>query len=165
MAENLLSVREVAEKRGVTVWRIHQLIKAGTLQAEKYGNQYLVKIKDADALTIHGKPGRPKMVKSIELSCSQIDLPKHPLDWKEFEKALQSVFLGKTDGVKNTKSGFIIKYDFNKSLQREVVLSKTRDLFSESYRLGFDVGEFLLAFDDEQPQKIELEDSHKRKTA
>ncbi len=59
MAENLLSVKEVADKRGVTVWRIHQLIKAGTLPAEKYGNQYLVKIKDADALTIHGKPGRP----------------------------------------------------------------------------------------------------------
>lgn len=60
MAENLLSVREVAEKRGVTVWRIHQLIKDGTLQAEKYGNQYLITDNAADALTIHGKPGRPK---------------------------------------------------------------------------------------------------------
>jgi len=59
MAENLLSVKEVAEKRGVTVWRIHQLIKAGTLQAEKYGNQYLIKTNDADSLTIHGKRGRP----------------------------------------------------------------------------------------------------------
>ncbi len=59
MAENLLSVREVAEKRGVTIWRIHQLIKAGTLEAKKYGNQYLINGKDADALTIHGKPGRP----------------------------------------------------------------------------------------------------------
>ncbi len=64
MAENLLSVKEVAEKRGVTIGRIHQLIKAGTLPAEKYGNQYLIKTKDADALTIHGKPGRPK--KEIE---------------------------------------------------------------------------------------------------
>ncbi len=60
MAENLLSVKEVADKRGVTVWRIHQLIKAGTLPAEKYGNQYLIKTKDADALTVHGKAGRPK---------------------------------------------------------------------------------------------------------
>ncbi len=66
MAENLLSVKEVADKRGVTVWRIHQLIKAGTLRAEKYGNQYLIKIKDADALTIHGKPGRPKKDNRIE---------------------------------------------------------------------------------------------------
>jgi len=47
MAGNLLSVKEVAEKRGVTVWRIHQLIKDGTLQAEKHGNQYLIRINDA----------------------------------------------------------------------------------------------------------------------
>jgi excisionase family DNA binding protein len=66
MAEDLLSVKEVADKRGVTVWRIHQLIKAGALQAEKYGNQYLIKTKDADALTIHGKPGRPKKADATE---------------------------------------------------------------------------------------------------
>lgn len=60
MAENLLSVKEVAESKGVTVWRIHQLIKAGTLQAEKFGSQYLIKKKDVDSLVIHGKPGRPK---------------------------------------------------------------------------------------------------------
>jgi excisionase family DNA binding protein len=66
MAENLLSVKEVAEKRGVTVWRIHQLIKAGTLPAEKYGTQYLIKIKDVDALTIHGKAGRPKKEAAAE---------------------------------------------------------------------------------------------------
>lgn len=66
MAEDLLSVREVAEKRGVTVWRIHQLIKSGTLPAEKYGTQYLIKSGDADALTIHGKAGRPSKVKINE---------------------------------------------------------------------------------------------------
>ena len=65
MAENLLSVREVAEKRGVTVWRIHQLIKEGTLAAEKYGAQYLIKSEDADALTIHGKAGRPAKEKKV----------------------------------------------------------------------------------------------------
>ena len=62
MAEDLLSVKEVAEKRGVTVWRIHQLIKDGTLKADKYGNQYLIRATDADALKIHGKPGRPPKV-------------------------------------------------------------------------------------------------------
>jgi excisionase family DNA binding protein len=60
MTLNLLTVKQVAEKRGVTVWRVHQLISNGTLKAEKYGSQYLVKEKDADALTIHGKAGRPK---------------------------------------------------------------------------------------------------------
>ena len=59
MAENLLSVAEVAEKRGVTISRIHQLIKNGTLNAKKYGNQYLIKDVDAIALKIHGKAGRP----------------------------------------------------------------------------------------------------------
>jgi excisionase family DNA binding protein len=59
-------VREVAEKRGVTVWRIHQLIKAGTLRAEKYGNQYLIRIKDVDALPIYGKAGRPSKKKKNE---------------------------------------------------------------------------------------------------
>jgi excisionase family DNA binding protein len=59
MEENLLSVAQVAEKRGVTIGRIHQLIQDGTLAAQKYGNQYLVKEPDADALIIHGKAGRP----------------------------------------------------------------------------------------------------------
>jgi excisionase family DNA binding protein len=63
MATGLLSVKEVAEKRGVSVWRIHQLIKDKTLKAEKYGSQYLVKKEDAEELTIHGKPGRPPKTK------------------------------------------------------------------------------------------------------
>jgi len=62
MEKKLLSVKEVAEKHGVTVWRIHQLIQAGTLKAEKYGNQYLVEKKDSDNLTIYGKAGRPKKI-------------------------------------------------------------------------------------------------------
>ncbi|HEX8369923.1 MAG TPA: excisionase family DNA-binding protein [Pyrinomonadaceae bacterium] len=57
--EKLLSVKEVAQRRGVTVWRIHQIIKAGDLSAEKYGSQYLIKEQDADALKIYGKSGRP----------------------------------------------------------------------------------------------------------
>lgn len=59
MEENLLSVAQVAEKRGVTIGRIHQLIQDGTLVAKKYGNQYLIKEVDADALEIYGKAGRP----------------------------------------------------------------------------------------------------------
>lgn len=59
MAKDLLSVREVADRRGVTIWRIHQLIKNGTLKSEKYGNYYLIKVEDADSITIYGKQGRP----------------------------------------------------------------------------------------------------------
>ena len=60
MEENLLSVKQVADKKGVTVWRIHQLIQGGKLKAKKYGTQYLIKEPDAEKLVIHGKAGRPK---------------------------------------------------------------------------------------------------------
>ena len=59
MARDLLSVREVAEKHGISVWRVHQLIQAGTLAAEKYGNQYLIKLKDVEKMVVYRKPGRP----------------------------------------------------------------------------------------------------------
>ena len=66
MAENLLSVREVAEKLGISIRRVHQLITEGKLQAEKYGNQYLIKAVDADVVTVHGKAGRPKIKKDSD---------------------------------------------------------------------------------------------------
>ena len=59
MSDKLLTVKQVAERRGVSIWRIHQLIQAETLKAEKYGSQYLIKPEDADALKIYGKHGRP----------------------------------------------------------------------------------------------------------
>jgi excisionase family DNA binding protein len=59
MEKKLLTVKEVAEMHGITVWRIHQLIKDETLKAVKYGNQYLIETKDAKDLTTYGKPGRP----------------------------------------------------------------------------------------------------------
>ena len=67
MGEDLLSVKEVANKHGITVWRIHQLIKAGTLAAEKYGNQYLIRTADAENLKVYGKPGRPSKSKDSDL--------------------------------------------------------------------------------------------------
>lgn len=59
MEKKLLTVKEVAEMHGITVWRIHQLIKDGTLKAKKYGNQYLIEKKDAKDLVTYGKAGRP----------------------------------------------------------------------------------------------------------
>ncbi len=66
MGENLLSVREVAERLGISIRRVHQLITEGKLPAEKYGNQFLIKIKDAVAVTVHGKAGRPQKPKTAE---------------------------------------------------------------------------------------------------
>ena len=57
--ENLLTVKEVAERREISVWRVYQLINEGTLKAMKLGVQNFITEKDADALVVYGKPGRP----------------------------------------------------------------------------------------------------------
>ncbi len=56
----LMSIKEVAEAKKITVGRVYQMINDGILSAQKIGNQYVVAKSDADALTIHGKPGRPR---------------------------------------------------------------------------------------------------------
>ena len=55
----LLTVKDVAKEIGVTVWRVHQLIKENRLPAEKLGSQYVVKREDL-ALIKDRKVGRPK---------------------------------------------------------------------------------------------------------
>ena len=63
---NLLTVKEVAEMKGISRRRVNQLINAGDLNAEKVGSYYVIHRSDADALTIYGKPGRPKKVENEE---------------------------------------------------------------------------------------------------
>lgn len=58
----LLTVKEVAKELGVTVWRVHQLIKDNRLPAEKLGSQYVVKKNDLE-LVKERTPGRPKKKK------------------------------------------------------------------------------------------------------
>ncbi len=60
----LMSIKEVAEAKKITVGRIYQMINDGILSAQKIGNQYVIAKSDADALMIHGKPGRPPKAKS-----------------------------------------------------------------------------------------------------
>jgi excisionase family DNA binding protein len=59
---NLLSIKEVAEKLGVSARRVNQLIDEKKLPAQKIGSQYVINEKDLSNVTIHGKPGRPKKV-------------------------------------------------------------------------------------------------------
>ncbi len=59
---NLLSIKEVAEKLGVSARRVNQLIDEKKLPAQKIGSQYVINEKDLSKVTIHGKPGRPKKV-------------------------------------------------------------------------------------------------------
>lgn len=55
---NLLTVQQAAEKLGVHRSRVHALIKAERLPAQKYGNQYLIKESDLK-LVEERKTGRP----------------------------------------------------------------------------------------------------------
>jgi excisionase family DNA binding protein len=56
---NLIGTKEAAEKLGVSLRRVQQLIESGTLPAQKIGRDYLIQEKDLNNVTIHGKPGRP----------------------------------------------------------------------------------------------------------
>ncbi len=58
-ASELMSIKEFAEAKKITVGRVYQLINEGTLPAQKIGNHYVIERSDCDALVIHGKPGRP----------------------------------------------------------------------------------------------------------
>jgi excisionase family DNA binding protein len=54
-----VTVKEASERLNVTVGRVHHLIKAGRLPAEKLGYQYAIKIADLKQVEDR-KPGRPK---------------------------------------------------------------------------------------------------------
>src|SRR5215813_13440634 len=55
----LITTNEAAERLGVTVQRIHALIRDGRLPAERLGRDYVIKEEDL-ALVADRKPGRPK---------------------------------------------------------------------------------------------------------
>lgn len=60
---NLLTTKEVAEHLGVTVPRVHALIRAGRLPAEKMGRDYFIKRADL-RLVEDRKAGRPPAKKA-----------------------------------------------------------------------------------------------------
>lgn len=55
----LLTVKDVAKELGITVWRVHQLIRDKRLPAEKLGSQYVIKRENL-ALVEERKAGRPR---------------------------------------------------------------------------------------------------------
>lgn len=59
----LLTTKETAERLGVSVARIHQLISEGRLPAEKMGRDYFIKEDDLK-LVEDRKPGRPPKAKA-----------------------------------------------------------------------------------------------------
>jgi excisionase family DNA binding protein len=55
---NQLTTKEVAERLGITVPRVHALIKAGRLPVQRFGRAYMIKEGDLK-LVQDRKPGRP----------------------------------------------------------------------------------------------------------
>ncbi|HJR05885.1 MAG TPA: helix-turn-helix domain-containing protein [Pyrinomonadaceae bacterium] len=59
----LLTTKQVAERLGVSIGRIHQLINEGRLPAEKLGRDYV--IREEDLKLVEGrKVGRPPKAKT-----------------------------------------------------------------------------------------------------
>ena len=59
----LLTTKQVAERLGVSIGRIHQLINEGRLPAEKVGRDYV--IREEDLKLVEGrKVGRPPKAKA-----------------------------------------------------------------------------------------------------
>lgn len=54
----LLTTKEVAGRLGVSVRRVHALIQAERLAAEKFGRDYMIKEEDLKPVQ-NRKPGRP----------------------------------------------------------------------------------------------------------
>lgn len=59
----LLNTKKAAEKLGVSLRRVQQLITEGNLPAQKIGRDYIVLESDLRRVEIYGKPGRPPKMK------------------------------------------------------------------------------------------------------
>lgn len=63
----LLTTKQVAERLGISMARVHQLINEGRLPAEKIGRDYLIKEDDLK-LVEDRKPGRPPKTETEKAS-------------------------------------------------------------------------------------------------
>lgn len=57
---NLLTIKEASERLSIGVQRVHQLIRQGTLKAQKVGNYYVIDETQLQNVQTYGKAGRPK---------------------------------------------------------------------------------------------------------
>lgn len=56
---NYISVKEAAQRLGVSYRRAVQLIEQGRLPAQRFSRVFLVNETDLEKVTTYGKPGRP----------------------------------------------------------------------------------------------------------
>lgn len=65
MSEKTFTTNQAAQELGVTPVRVRAMIRAGRLQAEKFGRDYVIKESDLE-LVRERKTGRPPKEKSPE---------------------------------------------------------------------------------------------------
>jgi excisionase family DNA binding protein len=58
----LISTKQAAERLGISMLRIQQLIRAGRLRAQKIGRDYVIDSADLDQVA-ERRPGRPPKAK------------------------------------------------------------------------------------------------------
>jgi excisionase family DNA binding protein len=59
----LLTTRQAAERLGISIPRVHQLINEGRLPAEKVGRDYVIREEDLKLVEDRPKAGRPPKAK------------------------------------------------------------------------------------------------------
>ncbi len=63
---NLIGTKEAAEKLGISLRRVQQLIELGTLPAQRIGRDYIIFEKELEKVKTYGKPGRPKKINNTK---------------------------------------------------------------------------------------------------
>ncbi len=74
-AMNLLTIKEASEKLNVGVQRVHQLIKQGTLKAQKVGSYYV--IEENQLINIQTYVRQADQRKKIAITVKQKVLKSH----------------------------------------------------------------------------------------
>lgn len=64
MIDGYLTIREVAERLGVSEGRIRQFVAEKRVETIKVGKSNLIPKAELAKITVHGKAGRPKKTES-----------------------------------------------------------------------------------------------------
>jgi excisionase family DNA binding protein len=103
MNKKLLTTMEVAERLGVTRWRINAMIRDRKLSAERYGGIWLIDEKDLAAVMVR-KNGRPKKAES---DAPKTDKPKQkPVVNPEFLRMFKDDSIAETLAEENSGKPF-----------------------------------------------------------
>ena len=65
-AMNLLSTQQAAERLGVSVIRVRQLIRAGKIKAMTVGRDYVIEEAALKGVVVYGKAGRPPIAFAVK---------------------------------------------------------------------------------------------------